>query len=133
MLLIPFGQRLDRVWAENAESAADEYAARTGGNRMALNLASALVKIARIVPPDTQPAMPAGAFLLTKQVGDVNWRVRRLLQLTEDRLLPAKYRWLGFSFWLYLILFLTIGLLAANHNFLRKIHDVLEGVVHILQ
>ena len=67
LLVFPFGRSLDNAWAENVESAADEYAAQTGGNLTAINLASALVKIARIVPNNSKPAMPSGTFLLTEQ------------------------------------------------------------------
>jgi len=58
LLILPLGKGLDRAWAENAESVADEYAARTGPST-ALDLASALVKIARIVPAGTSPAIGA--------------------------------------------------------------------------
>src|SRR6266566_1565632 len=50
LLLVPCGLLLDREWAEAAEEAADEQAARAG-HGVALDLASALVKIARIIPP----------------------------------------------------------------------------------
>src|SRR5215475_8098332 len=61
--IIPSGARLDRAWAEASEAAADEHAARGGGN-VALDLASTLVKIARLVPEGVNPAMPAGALLI---------------------------------------------------------------------
>ena len=49
LMIVPCGRSLDRAWAEAAESAADEYAAQQSAES-ALNLASALVKIARMRP-----------------------------------------------------------------------------------
>jgi len=50
LLIIPSGRSLDSAWSEASEEAADENAARQG-NGVALDLASALVKIARVIPP----------------------------------------------------------------------------------
>src|SRR6478672_8794472 len=62
LLIIPSGRSLDRAWSEASEEAADENAARQG-NGAALDLASALVKIAKNIPPGMRPTMPAGVFL----------------------------------------------------------------------
>ncbi len=136
LLVFPFGRSLDRAWAENVESAADEYAAQTGGASAALNLASALVKIARIVPTGAKPAMPAGAFLIETQTADVTGRVRRLLRLSESKTVPAKYRRFKAvnAFLLCASGFLALLLLAATNNtVLYRIHLALENVVSILQ
>lgn len=136
LLVFPFGQSLDRAWTETAESAADEYAAQTGGNLTALNLAAALVKIARIVPHGTKPAMPSGAFLLTEQADFVTWRVRRLLQLTEIKINPSDHSFSGFGlvFWFSVsAVFFSSLLLAADYDFLEQIHTILENLVGILQ
>ncbi|HKE60024.1 MAG TPA: M48 family metalloprotease, partial [Pyrinomonadaceae bacterium] len=58
LLMAPFGRSLDRAWAEAAESAADEYAARESSS-VALNLASALVRIAKMIPGGDAQKMPA--------------------------------------------------------------------------
>ncbi len=136
LLVFPFGQALDRAWAENVECAADEYAAQTGGSLTALNLAAALVKIARIVPDGAKPAMPSGVFLLTEQTDFVTWRVRRLLELTENKLSAAGYGFLGLGpgFWVFISAVLVgVFLLATNQDFLKKIHTALESIVGILQ
>lgn len=136
LLLLPFGKRLDRAWAENVECAADEYAARAGGGRAALNLASALVKIARIVPPNAKPTMPAGAFLIEAQAADVTWRVRYLLQLTETGIVQANLRRFKSEnvFWFFASGFFALIMLSAiNYTLLQKIHIILENVVRILQ
>ena len=80
LTIVPCGRSLDRAWAENAEAAADESAA-DGGSAMALNLASALIEIARMVPAGARPTMPVASFLLGDETDGVKGRVRRLLDL----------------------------------------------------
>ncbi len=136
LLVFPFGKTLDRAWAENAEAAADEYAAQTGGNPAALNLAAALVKIARIVPENATPAMPLGAFLIEKQNADVTWRVRRLIKLAESVSLAEKTFSANLNFVRNLIIpaiFLMILITATNHGLLHKVHLITEIIVKTLQ
>ncbi|MDQ2747578.1 MAG: M48 family metalloprotease [Acidobacteriota bacterium] len=134
LLILPIGKTLDRIWAETAEAAADEYALSTGGSRTALNLAAALVKIARAIPENTKPAMPLAAFLVDEQT-DISWRVRQLVRLTEGKNDFARrklnfsiYLWCGFA-----VLALPILGLATDYDFLSKVHRVTESVVAILQ
>ena len=134
LLVFPFGQSLDREWSENVESAADEYAAQKG-NLTAISLAAALVKIARIVPHGTKPAMPSGAFLITDQTDFVTCRIRRLLQLAETKLNPAGYNISGFGlpFWIStLAIMAAVLLFATNQNFLEQTHSALESFVAFL-
>lgn len=134
LLVFPFGKTLDRAWAENAEAGADEFAARTGGSQTALNLASALIKIARIIPPGAKPSMPSGAFLVEEPTAEIAFRVRKLLQITDGNTVFQTARASYFLFWIYSasILF-ALALLAANQNFLQKVHDFLEAIVAVLQ
>jgi len=81
LIILPIGSRLDDAWAETAESAADEFAA-TKSRASALDLASALVKIAKLVPHGMTPMLPAGAYLVEK--GDeISARVEYLIALSE--------------------------------------------------
>ena len=57
LLLIPCGRSLDRAWSEASESAADEHAAQQS-SFVALNLASALVRIAQDDSERTAPGDP---------------------------------------------------------------------------
>ena len=136
LLVFPFGRSLDRAWTETAESAADEFAAQTGGSMTAVNLAAALVKIARLAPRGSTPAMPLGAFLLTEQADFVSWRVRRLLELTENKRHPAGHNFLGLGIGFWLLLSCIIAgklLLATNRDFMQQTHGILETIVIILQ
>lgn len=135
LLILPLGMGLDSAWAENAESVADEYAATTGRST-ALDLASALVKIARIVPVGTGPAMPAGAFLIDEQNADVTSRVRRLVSLSENhgfstasslpRFSPVSWLW---SAALVMLLILPL----TDQRFHSSTHEAIEHFVRILQ
>ncbi|HJS73171.1 MAG TPA: M48 family metalloprotease, partial [Vicinamibacteria bacterium] len=77
--LTPWADRMERVWTEAAEQDADERAARTGPTR-ALDLASALVKVARLAGAGRPPA--AAAMALYRGEG-VSARVVRLLEREE--------------------------------------------------
>ena len=136
LLVFSTGKSLDEAWAENAESAADEYAAQNGDQETALNLAAALVKIAKIVPPETSPAMPLGAFLIEENYADITGRVRRLVYLAGN---PNSFRnsslrnlRLGLAI-SCVFLFLSIFALATDYGFLFQIHALLEKFVAILQ
>jgi Zn-dependent protease with chaperone function len=136
LMLIPSGRSLDRAWAEAAECAADDYAANEGA-KIALDLASALVKIARMIPARRQAAMPLAVFLVgVEESRGVKARIRRLLDLASKgenhsrpvvspivRILPA----------IAVVSLLAIGLtVAANPQTLVSVHLLIERVVHVL-
>ena len=135
MVILPLGKGLDLAWAESAESVADEYAARTG-HTTALDLASALVKIARIVPANARPAMPAGAFLIGEPNLDITSRVRRLIRLSEKSGFSAQIRVIGFppATWLWAsALTILLILPLADERFLSSTHEAIEQFVRVLQ
>jgi Zn-dependent protease with chaperone function len=79
--IVPCGRSLDRAWAAASEVAADELASSKGSG-VALDLAAALVKIARLVPQGTTLRVPAGAFLIDgSDMKGISSRVGKLLQL----------------------------------------------------
>lgn len=82
LLLPPLGRSLLRTWRQQSEAAADEYAA-AGGREAALALASALLKLSKLIPPGGELKTPVGAHLLGEPSDDVASRVRRLLQLAS--------------------------------------------------
>lgn len=136
LLVLPMGRRLEFAWSENAEIAADEFAAQKGGDQAAVNLASALIKIARIVPPKTAPAMPLGAFLIEENNADITFRVRRLLQLSGNA--EVSKRIFSFSTRLgiqagFAMVCAALLFLATNKDVLFSIHTALEKFVALLQ
>jgi Zn-dependent protease with chaperone function len=132
LMIVPCGRSIDRAWSENAESAADEHAADRG-SAVALNLASALIEIARMVPPGAKPAMPAGAFILGDETRGVRGRVNRLMALAgADRPGPG----LTFIPWaerigLCLLLAGLTVTLTSTHA-LASLHTAMERVVQAL-
>jgi len=136
LLIIPSGRLLDRSWSDASEEAADENAARRG-NGAALDLASALVKIARIIPLGARPAMPAGVFLLgDEETKGIKSRVRRLIALaTSERQTGSRHYLLtSLSVWGPASMLLIAFVLAATNPYLlSRVHYLIEHVVFELQ
>jgi Zn-dependent protease with chaperone function len=135
LMIVPCGRALDRAWAEAAESAADEYAAQQSAES-ALNLASALVKIAKMVPVGARAAVPVAAFLVgVEETRGVKARVRRLLEIasngyerrTANR---AMVRTLATGSLGGLLLLAAVT--ATNPIVLVTVHSVIERAVRIL-
>ncbi len=139
LTICPAGRTLDRAWSESAEGAADEHAACDSADTgAALDLAAALVKIARLVPQGARPTMPAGAYLISELAdGSIAWRVRRLTQLADGRIAPRPARVYAYGEWLWAgasMLLLTLSLLAATDaRILATTHTALEYVVSALR
>jgi Zn-dependent protease with chaperone function len=140
LTIVPCGRSLDRAWAENAEGAADEYAANLGP-AVALNLASALIKLARMIPAGARPTMPLGAYLLGHEEGGVRWRVRRLIDLAatwtteghpvQSDAAPARLTcWSGWT--ALCVLLAAWGFTVINTHALAEMHAALEQAVRLL-
>ncbi|MBA2703244.1 MAG: M48 family metalloprotease [Blastocatellia bacterium] len=134
LLIIPCGRSLDRDWAEASEEAADEWAASEGGN-VALDLASALVKIARIIPEGARPTMPAGVFLFGDDEGvGILGRVRHLLAFAAevDRPVhPTILRPVTISALVGVASF-GVALAFNSHPVLSSVHSLIEHAVFAL-
>lgn len=134
LAIVPCGRSLDRAWAENAEAAADESAA-SHGTAVALNLASALIEIARMVPAGSRPTLPLAALLLGNETDGVKVRVKRLLDLAgtgvpRNRRSSQIARWCGPTLFFSAICLLL--LLSINASTLVALHDAIEQAVRIL-
>jgi hypothetical protein len=135
LMIVPCGRSLDRAWAEAAECAADEQAAQQSAET-ALNLASALVKIAKMVPVGARASVPMAAFLVgIEEPRGVKARVRRLLEIASNgyrhgtpnptiaRVLPAR----SLCFLVFLALVVT-----NNPRVLFSVHTMIERAVKLL-
>lgn len=83
---VPGGRAIDRAWKNISELAADEYAARRGGTE-ALDLAAALVKVARLVPESVKQITEMNhiaAHLIEMDASGIAARVERLTTLAEE-------------------------------------------------
>ena len=137
LLLIPCGRSLDRAWSEASESAADEHAAQRS-SLVALNLASALVRIAKMIPKGQQQIMPASvsAFLAgNEDTPRVRVRVRRLVELaaTDPRQLVSSAPLVRFMPWVVLtVLVVTSIMVESRPQVLAAVHAFVEEVVKFL-
>lgn len=136
LLLIPCGRSLDRAWSEASESAADEYAAQES-SLVALNLASALVRIARMIPTGQRQVIPAAVstFLGGEDSPGVKVRVRRLVELaaSDPRLLVSNASIVRLAPWFVLMLIVVAGVtLESRPQVLAAVHHFVEQVVVVL-
>jgi len=134
LLIIPCGRLLDRSWSEASEEAADENAARQG-NGVALDLASALVKIARIIPVGGRPTMPAGVFLLgDEETKGIKSRVRRLIALANSERKGSRYDlFTRLVVWAPAAMLLIGFVVAATNPYLlTRVHHLIEQAVFAL-
>jgi Zn-dependent protease with chaperone function len=135
LMIVPCGRSLDRAWAETAECAADEHAAQRSP-AIALDLASALVKIAKMVPVGAHAALPVAAFLVgNEEPRGIKARVARLLELatTWERggvatSTPARV----LSVCLFSLIFVCGVLAAGNSQVLATVHSIIEHAVSVL-
>jgi len=134
LMLVPLGRSLDRAWAQAAEAAADEHAARENPDR-ALNLASALIKIAKMVPTRERAEVPLGAYLIgAEETQGVKARIKRLLVIASDGIDQSDNRWLiriaqALALSTFVVLAITT---ATDPRVLIKVHDVIERTVALL-
>ena len=134
LLLVPFGRTVERMWAENAESAADEFAARQSA-ATALNLASALVTIAKMVPAGARADVPLGAYLVgAEETQGVKSRIRRLIELASNNSLKSKRGSLTHLLPIGSLIALTMiaAICASRPEFLREVHAILEIAVNLI-
>jgi beta-lactamase regulating signal transducer with metallopeptidase domain len=121
------GEDLDQAWRDATEASAD-HAVSCGSRRgCGLDLASALVKVARLAPPSSRLALPVPALHDGEDLAD---RVRRLLEppvpaeVAEPR--ARRSTLIGGS---AVVIALSAAVLPAA---LRSVHAVLELLVRYL-
>jgi len=121
LALFSGGEALTRAWLAATEEAADEAAARRSPTA-GLDLADALVKVARLVPPDQPALVPA---LALHNGDDIARRVGRLLEgpsPTED---PRRAGWA-------LAGLVVLAALPFYWPSLRLVHGLTERLLALL-
>lgn len=133
LVMIPCGRYLDRAWLEASEAAADEFAAGRG-SKVALDLAAALVKIARLIPVGVKPVIPSGAFLIqANEFGGVKTRVRRLMQLANTGHDPKASGIFKVPMWIPIVLTVVVVAISATEpHVLASVHWLMEHAVQLL-
>jgi Zn-dependent protease with chaperone function len=137
LLIIPCGRWLDRTWSEASESAADEYAAQRS-SQVALDLASALVRIARMIPQSQRQTLPAAVsgFLVGNDTPGVKVRVSRLVELaaTDPRDLVSSAPLFRFIPWFVLTVVIVISVtIESRPQVLAAVHEFVEHAVRVSQ
>lgn len=126
--MTPWAERLERAWAEAAEQDADERAARSGPTR-AMDLASALVKVARLAGAGSPPAIPLSALYRGEGVAG---RIARLLEHDpREENVAAPPRRLVAAIGLFALL--AFAPAAAAFGLHHYVHGVTEAVVSVFQ
>ncbi|MBI1764168.1 MAG: M48 family metalloprotease [Acidobacteria bacterium] len=135
LTLVPCGRALDLAWHDAAEEAADEFAARRSQSS-ALDLASALVKIARLAEPQMRPTMLVSVSFIGYEPGILVRRVTRLTHLAEAGTTSTERLTRGVATlqWGALGALACLALVAAsNPAILAAAHGALEFFVRSLQ
>jgi Zn-dependent protease with chaperone function len=132
----PFARTLERAWGAESEGAADEFAARAGGATAAVSLASALVKIARLMPEAGIHTDASIALLVDGEAG-VAARVDRLLNLADESAATPPQRadsnlCRHAATLCCLVIFASTTLLATQSHVTRLLYVALERVVSAL-
>ena len=133
-LLIPVVNSVEKSWSAAAESAADEYAAEISSD-VALNLASALVKIARMVPVGVRAQTPLAAFLVGEETRGIKARVRHLLDIASRgrEINKARIEVTTVLPLATIIAALIVSAIFASHSqVLLTVHLFVERVVSLL-
>lgn len=111
-------RRLDTAWEDAAEAAADTHAPN------GLELASALVKTARLIPVGSRLDLPVAAL---QNGGSVARRVRLLIAASESAPAATPRR-----VWAYALALVAAVVFVASAFDLAAVHAFLEPLVHIL-
>lgn len=121
--VLPLGRRVERAWREAAEGAADA-AVGPPGSAPALELASALLKVARLAPADATLLLP------TPALHDGAPLARRVRALVAAQAVAPRHprRVLAAA-----MLLSSPGLALASPQALQAVHRALETIVQTLR
>ncbi|HET9526106.1 MAG TPA: hypothetical protein VFO99_08070, partial [Pyrinomonadaceae bacterium] len=106
-------------------------------SKVALDLASALVRIARMIPAGQRQTLPAAVsgFLVEQDAPGVKVRVNRLVELsaTDPRLLVSSAPLVRLVPWLVLTVVVLISVtIESRPQVLAAVHQFVEHVVAFL-
>ena len=130
---LPGAEKLARLWHTASEECADVYAVQQG-NASPLALASALIRVSRMIPSGCPAAVPAGAYFLEGgDLPDVAQRVHLLLVAAESPNTATVSRNPARRMLLSGILASSLLLLTALYpTMLTVVHELLEKFLHLV-
>lgn len=132
LLIYPIGGELDRCWSRSAEMAADEFVARAGGRRTALDLASALIKIGRMTSAPLPNVTPLGSFLIDAHSNLLSARIERLLRMADSTTDPIRGGSSRTALVMAVLVFAILINFAIDPQFLAQVHSTTESILAIL-
>jgi hypothetical protein len=123
---------LPKLWHEATEQWADRYAVQQG-KALPLNLASALIKVSRMVPV-RQRAVPSGAYLVEQQdVPEIARRVHALLDAADAGTAAAYRKTASRRLFFYGFVVSALAVFAASYpTVLVGVHEMLENLLHLV-
>jgi hypothetical protein len=135
LFFLPGTENLSRTWHAISEECADRYAVRQG-RIPPLNLASALIKISRIMPDCNPVAVPTGAYFLEHDdLPDVARRVHALLDAADcspAMVISQRAPWRRQLLFCGLLASSIFVLIASYSTLLLGVHEVLERFLHLV-
>ncbi len=135
LFFLPGTENLTRTWHAASEECADRYAVRQG-RVPPLNLASALIKVSRMMPDCNPVAVPTGAYFLEHDdLPDVARRVHALLDAADGSPAMVVSQRAARRRQLLLCGLLTSSILlliASYSTLLLGVHEVLERFLHLV-
>jgi Zn-dependent protease with chaperone function len=118
---------LEAAWLEATELAADDAAVFNAGE--ALDLAAALIKLSRMAPAEVQIDLTAA--LVHSPAAVMNVRVERLIAWNEERRIPTRRGYRGYSLWCTAgaTLALVAAFAVSYSALLVRVHTATEWLV----
>jgi beta-lactamase regulating signal transducer with metallopeptidase domain len=118
---------LEAAWLEATELAADDAAVFNAGE--ALDLAAALIKLSRLAPAEAQVDLTAA--LVHSPAAVMNVRVERLIAWNEERRVPIRRGYRGYSLWCTagVALALVAAFAVTYSALLVRVHTATEWLV----
>jgi Zn-dependent protease with chaperone function len=138
LLLVAPGRSIDKAWAFQSETEADRAAVADSAVRSSVSLASALLKIARLVPPIAPGVGRQTGALLSNFGSEPSLIRRRVMSLVDSEGAEKRcgFRWSVASSGIFVAMLLAAAMLApalllVSGN-LAAVHELTEKFVRLL-
>ena len=127
------GEDIENAWHDSSEALADEIAAREKRTR-SLDLASALVKLARVMSVQSQPKLTVASYISNEFPSPIAWRIQRLIKLANN--FPQREEASRFSNVVLFAIIISVAFaflfFVTQTNLLLVIHNLIEAFVSVL-
>ncbi|GEM_PF-3249146 len=130
---LPFCREIETTWENCSEAAADEFASRAKRTRP-LDLASALVKLAREISNVPSKKYAIASYISSEAHTPVTWRVERLINLANSFPQKEEGKNVGSLILKFacIVFFIKFLLLVTHTDLLLITHQIAEVFVKLL-